>query len=149
MNDAPAPGITPIRVCPDRNLGGQGKGFAVVASEVRALALRAADAAREIHALIEESVAGVGAGSELVGEAGRTMEEPGGAVDDVTRLMGGFASASADQTHGIARVSDAIIDLNTGTQGNAVRVEEAAAAAASLREQAAQLEELVNAFTLP
>lgn len=129
--------------------GEQGKGFAVVASEVRALAQRSGAAAREIRALIEESVAGVGAGSELVGEAGRTMEELLGAVDDVTRLMGGIASASADQTQGIGRVADAIVDLNTGTQGNAAMVEEAAAAAGSLREQAAQLEQLVNAFKLP
>ena len=128
--------------------GEQGRGFAVVASEVRSLAQRSADAAKEIKGLIDDSVSKVGAGSCLVHEAGETMTEIVASIRHVTDIMGDIASASAEQTAGIERVNDAISEMNNVTQQNAALVEEAAAGAQSLQDQAGHLEEVVSVFKL-
>jgi len=119
--------------------GEQGRGFAVVASEVRSLAQRSAAAAKEIKLLIDDSVGKVGAGSHQVAEAGRTMEEIVASVRRVTDIMGEISSASQEQTSGIEQVNQAIAQMDQVTQQNAALVEEAAAAASSLQEQAGHL----------
>jgi methyl-accepting chemotaxis protein len=128
--------------------GEQGRGFAVVASEVRTLAQRSAQAAREIKGLIADSVAKVDSGSELVGEAGRSMDDIVAQVRQVGTLISEIANASAEQSSGIGQVGEAVNHLDQVTQQNAALVEESAAAAASLRSQSEQLNTLVSVFKL-
>lgn len=126
--------------------GEQGRGFAVVASEVRTLASRSAQAAKEIEALISESVSLIDKGSSEVLAAGETMDEIVTAVKRVTDIMLEIAAASDEQSKGITQVSQAITEMDNVTQQNASLVEEATAAATSLEEQAARLTEAVGAF---
>jgi methyl-accepting chemotaxis protein len=128
--------------------GEQGRGFAVVASEVRNLAQRSAAAAKEIKALIEESVQRVESGSQLVAEAGAAMREIVGAVKQVTEIIDTIATASQEQSGGIDQVNQAMSQIDSVTQQNAALVEEAAAAAASLQDQASQLTSAVVAFKI-
>jgi methyl-accepting chemotaxis protein-1 (serine sensor receptor) len=126
--------------------GEQGRGFAVVAGEVRSLAHRSADAAKEIRQLIGASVEKVEAGSSLVSDAGTTMGDIVEQVRQVSALIGSISSATVEQTAGIGQVNDAVTQLDRVTQQNAALVEESAAAAESLRHQAARLTELVGVF---
>ncbi|WP_343743445.1 methyl-accepting chemotaxis protein [Herbaspirillum huttiense] len=126
--------------------GEQGRGFAVVASEVRSLAQRSASAAKEIKSLIDDSVAKVDTGSKLVEQAGATMTEVVASVRRVTDIVGEISSASQEQSAGIAEVGRAITQMDEGTQQNAALVEQAAAAAQSLQDQAATLAGLVGRF---
>ncbi|MBB3329721.1 methyl-accepting chemotaxis protein-2 (aspartate sensor receptor) [Halomonas campaniensis] len=128
--------------------GEQGRGFAVVAGEVRNLASRSADAAREIKGLIEGSVAQVQEGSTLVEQAGETMQEVVAAVRRVTDIMDEISAASQEQSDGIEQVSQAVGQMDQVTQQNAALVQQASAAAASLEEQAARLEQAVAVFRL-
>ncbi len=128
--------------------GEQGRGFAVVASEVRSLAQRSAQAAKEIKGLITESVEKVEAGSAQVGEAGRAMDDIVAQVKRVNDLIAEISSATQEQTQGIGQVSDAVSQLDQVTQQNAALVEESAAAAESLSQQAARLVDAVSIFTL-
>lgn len=128
--------------------GEQGRGFAVVASEVRNLAHRSAAAAKEIKQLINDSVEKVGNGSRLVEEAGKTMQEVVSSVQRVTHIMGEITDAGREQEIGIDQINDAIAQMDTVTQQNAALVEEAAAASASMQEQAEKLSDLVSVFRL-
>ena len=128
--------------------GEQGRGFAVVASEVRSLAGRSAAAAKEIKELIDESASKVSAGTALVGEAGKTMDNVVASIQRVTDIMGEITAASQEQTTGIEQVNQAVIQMDQVTQQNAALVEEAAAAAQSLQEQASGLARTVSAFKL-
>jgi methyl-accepting chemotaxis protein len=128
--------------------GEQGRGFAVVASEVRNLAQRSAAAAKEIKTLISDSVEKVERGSKLVGQAGVTMDEVVTSVKRVTDIMSEIANASAEQSAGIAQVNTSIIEMDGMTQQNAALVEEAAAAAQSLQDQAGELARVVSIFKL-
>ncbi|WP_458765726.1 methyl-accepting chemotaxis protein [Cupriavidus basilensis] len=128
--------------------GEQGRGFAVVAGEVRSLAQRSATAAKEIKSLIGDSVERVEKGSQLVTKAGQTMDEIVGAVKRVTDIMGEISAASAEQSAGIEQVNQAVTQMDTVTQQNAALVEQAAAAAGSLEEQAQRLKEAVSTFRL-
>ncbi|OZI60293.1 methyl-accepting chemotaxis protein [Bordetella genomosp. 11] len=128
--------------------GEQGKGFAVVAGEVRSLAQRSAQAAKEIKSLIEDSVAKVGAGSQQVERAGATMQEIVASVKRVTDIMGEISAASEEQSSGIDQVNRAVSQMDEVTQQNAALVEEAAAAAGSLQEQAGHLAEAVAVFKI-
>ena len=128
--------------------GEQGRGFAVVATEVRSLAQRSASAAREIKALIDDSVAKVDTGGKLVQQAGETMNEVVSSIRRVHDIMSEITAASAEQSDGIEQVNQAITQMDTVTQQNAALVEEAAAAAESMQDQAAKLSNLVSVFKL-
>ncbi len=128
--------------------GEQGRGFAVVATEVRTLAQRSAAAAREIKELISSSVHKVEDGTQLVDQAGRTMEEVVLSVKRVTDIMGEISAASQEQSLGIEQVNQAISQMDEITQQNAALVEQAAAASESMREQAEHLSRAVAAFKL-
>ena len=128
--------------------GEQGRGFAVVASEVRSLAQRSAEAAKEIKGLIGTSVDKVDAGSRLVAEAGQTMSEIVGSVQRVSDIIGEITAASGEQSDGIGQVNVAVTQLDQMTQQNAALVEQSAAAAESLKDQAARLAQVVQVFKL-
>ena len=129
--------------------GEQGRGFAVVASEVRNLASRSAEAAREIKSLIGASVERVEQGTALVDRAGVTMTEVVGSIRRVTDIMGEISAASIEQSAGVSQVGTAINQMDQVTQQNAALVEESAAAAESLKDQALQLVRSVAGFKLP
>jgi methyl-accepting chemotaxis protein len=126
--------------------GEQGRGFAVVASEVRTLAQRSAAAAKEIKALIGESVNRVDAGSKLVEDAGSTISEIVQSVKRVTDIMSEISSASQEQSTGIEQVNHAVSQMDQVTQQNAALVEQASAAAHSMAEQAQALSDAVAVF---
>jgi methyl-accepting chemotaxis protein len=128
--------------------GEQGRGFAVVASEVRNLAQRSAAAAKEIKTLIGDSVEKVETGSKLVDQAGSTMEEVVASVRRVTDIIAEIAAASEEQSSGIKQVNEAIAQMDNVTQQNAALVEEAAASANALQDQASNLSQMVSVFTL-
>jgi len=126
--------------------GEQGRGFAVVAGEVRILAQRSATAAKEIKDLIGESVACVETGDRLAGEAGVTMGEILTSVRGVMDIITEISAASSEQSQGISQVNQAVTEMDVTTQQNAALVEQAAAAAQSLREQTVALTEVVSVF---
>ncbi|MBX3608776.1 MAG: HAMP domain-containing protein [Hydrogenophaga sp.] len=126
--------------------GEQGRGFAVVAGEVRNLAQRSAQAAKEIKGLISASVDKVAVGTELVGQAGQSMSEIVGNVARVRDIIGEIASASGEQADGVNQINAAVANLDQMTQQNAALVEESAAAATSMNEQASRLAEVVRIF---
>ena len=128
--------------------GEQGRGFAVVASEVRNLAQRSASAAKEIKALIDDSVGKVAAGTRLVGQAGSTMDEVVSSIRKVTDIMAEISNASSEQTNGIEQINNSITQMDHVTQQNAALVEQAAAAADAMQEQAAKLADAVSIFKL-
>ena len=128
--------------------GEQGRGFAVVASEVRNLAQRSASAAKEIKALINDSVEKVGTGTKLVDQAGETMQEVVASVKRLTTIISEIANANQEQSTGLNQINTAIIEMDGVTQQNSALVEQAAAAAASMQEQAASLENVVRQFHL-
>ncbi|GAB3192837.1 methyl-accepting chemotaxis protein [Hydrogenophaga aquatica] len=126
--------------------GEQGRGFAVVAGEVRSLAQRSAEAAKEIKALITDSVGRVEQGSELVDRAGATMQEVVASIRRVTDIMGEISAASTEQSEGVAQIGEAVQSMDQATQQNAALVEEMAAAATSLNSQAQDLVQAVAVF---
>jgi methyl-accepting chemotaxis protein len=128
--------------------GEQGRGFAVVASEVRSLAQRSATAAKEIKHLIEDSVRQMDSGTVLVQRAGNTMEQIVDSVRHVSDVVGEISASSVEQRSGIEEINKAIVQIDETTQRNAALVEEAAAAAGALQEQAAQLGTVVARFRL-
>ena len=128
--------------------GEQGRGFAVVASEVRNLAQRAGNAAKEIKQLIDNSVAQVEEGSRLVDQAGATMSEVVQSVQQVTDIIGEISAASGEQSSGLQQINQAVVQMDSATQQNAALVEQAAAAAGALQEQAASLSQAVSVFRL-
>ncbi|HLL13245.1 MAG TPA: methyl-accepting chemotaxis protein, partial [Rubrivivax sp.] len=128
--------------------GEQGRGFAVVASEVRSLAQRSAEAAKQIKTLIGASVERVETGSRLVGDAGTTMSDIVARVQRVTQLIAEIGAATSEQSGGIGQVSDAVGQLDQVTQQNAALVEESAAAADSLKQQALKLVNAVSVFNV-
>jgi methyl-accepting chemotaxis protein len=128
--------------------GEQGRGFAVVASEVRSLAQRSAQAAKEIKGLIGASVEKVEGGSRLVADAGATMTEIVGSVQRVSDIIGEITAAASEQSDGIGQINSAVVQLDQMTQQNAALVEESAAAAESLKQQAGTLAKAVGTFRL-
>ncbi len=128
--------------------GEQGRGFAVVAGEVRSLAQRCAEAAREIRTLISRSVEQVEAGTGLVDQAGQTMSEIVGAIQRVSDIVGEISAASTEQSTGVQQVGQSVSEMDQATQQNAALVEEGAAAAESLKQQAQGLVQSVAAFRL-
>jgi methyl-accepting chemotaxis protein len=128
--------------------GDLGRGFAVVAGEVRSLAQRSASAAREIKGLIGASLSHVDAGTQLVGDAGGTMTEIVASVQRVSDIIGEVTAASHEQSGRVDEVNDAVAQLDRTTQQNAALVEQGAAAAESLKEQAERLAQLVAVFSL-
>ncbi len=128
--------------------GEQGRGFAVVASEVRSLAGRSANAAKEIKGLIDTSVANVESGSQQVAQAGQSMTEIVEGVRRVSDLIGEITASSTEQRDGIAQINVAITNLDQMTQQNAALVEESAAAATAMRDQAQHLATVVSAFNV-
>ncbi|MBX3607663.1 MAG: hypothetical protein KF788_20450, partial [Piscinibacter sp.] len=126
--------------------GEQGRGFAVVAAEVRSLAQRSATAAREIKALISSSVERVEAGSRLVGAAGESMQDIVGSVRRVSDIIGEISTAATEQSSGLVSVNQSVNKLDEMTQQNAALVEQSAAAASSLSEQAQRLSQAVRQF---
>jgi methyl-accepting chemotaxis protein len=128
--------------------GEQGRGFAVVAGEVRSLAGRSADAAKEIKGLISASVEKVESGSRLVSDAGATMTEIVASVQRVSDIISEITAASVEQSQGIGQVNESVVQLDQMTQQNAALVEQAAAAASSLEQQARSLQTAVATFKL-
>jgi methyl-accepting chemotaxis protein len=128
--------------------GEQGRGFAVVAGEVRSLAGRSAEAAKQIKGLIDTSVTRVEQGSKLVDHAGTTMHEVVTAIRRVNDIIGEISAASSDQSSGVRQVSEAVNNMDRTTQQNAALVEEMAAAAASLKNEAEELVESVAVFKM-
>jgi methyl-accepting chemotaxis protein len=128
--------------------GEQGRGFAVVAGEVRNLAQRSAEAAKEIKNLIGASVDRVEAGSRLVADAGQTMSEIVGSVQRVSDIIGEITAAAGEQSDGIGQVNVAVTQLDQMTQQNAALVEESAAAAESLKDQASRLTDVIKIFRI-
>ena len=128
--------------------GEQGRGFAVVASEVRSLAQRSASAAKEIKELINDSVEKVGQGTRLVDSAGSTMQEVVESVKRVSDMISEITAAGQEQSSGIDQINQAIIQMDSMTQQNSALVEEAAAASATMQEQAANLVEVVSVFKI-
>jgi methyl-accepting chemotaxis protein len=128
--------------------GEAGRGFAVVASEVRSLAQRSAEAAKEIRTLISHSVQQVEAGSSLVGDAGRSMDNIVAQVRRVRDMINEISAAGVEQSQGISQVGDAVAQLDQVTQQNAALVEQSAAAAESLKHQAGRLAQMVGTFKL-
>ena len=128
--------------------GEQGRGFAVVASEVRTLAQRSAAAAKEIKGLIQSSVERVESGGRLVHDAGATMTEIVASVQRVSNIVGEITTSSSEQSSGLGEINLAVTDLDRMTQQNAALVEESAAAAESLKEQAQRLASVVSTFRL-
>lgn len=129
--------------------GEHGRGFAVVADEVRNLAQRSADAAKEIKTLIEDSVSRTGTGARQAEDAGETMTKIVESVTRVTDIMTHIATASDEQSKGIAQVSIAVAEMDKVTQQNASLVEQSAVAANVLEEQVAKLSQLISIFRLP
>lgn len=129
--------------------GDQGRGFAVVAAEVRSLATRSAAAAREIKALINESVDQVKEGTSLAGVAGTTMQRIVGSIQNAERMMGEITSATQDQNRDIGQINTAVARLDQMTQANSALVEQSMAASAGLRSQAHELSTLISRFVLP
>jgi methyl-accepting chemotaxis protein len=128
--------------------GEQGRGFAVVAAEVRSLAGRSAEAAKEIKSLINASVEKVEGGSRLVADAGQTMTEIVSSVQRVTDIMGEISAAASEQFQGITEVNSAVGVLDQMTQQNSALVEQSAAAASSMKDQAHRLAQVVAAFKI-
>ncbi len=128
--------------------GEQGRGFAVVAGEVRALAQRSAEAAKEIKALIQQSVGQIGDGGHQAQAAGKVIDEIVVSVQQVNQLIGEIAVASAEQTAGVSEINKAIVQLESVTQQNAALVEEASASSLTFQQQADRLKELVARFKL-
>src|SRR6202163_3075562 len=128
--------------------GEQGRGFAVVAAEVRNLALRSAAAAKEIKALIGETVTKVESASRLVDGAGKTMEEIVGSVALVTDFMGQISAASSEQSANVEQINQAVAEMDQASQQNSALVEKSAGAAAQMEEQAQGLAQMVEIFTL-
>ena len=131
-----------------RRAGEQGRGFAVVAGEVRNLAQRSAGAAKEIKGLIQDSVAKVQAGTELVNQSGQTLAEIVTSVKRVTDIVSEIAAASREQAGGMEQVNKAVTQMDQVTQGNASQTEELSGTAEGLAGQAAHLQQLVAQFNL-